>query len=63
VEIVIVLSLVGLLLASGALALFARTLRDRSWQHTDRMALFPIQEDAPRLAATEQRPEGAGRTS
>ncbi len=62
-EIIIIFSLFGLLLVSGALALFWRSLRDRTWQHTDRIALFPIQEDAPQLTAAEQCPEGAGRTS
>lgn len=57
------LSLFGLLLASGALLLFTSSLRDRTWQHSDRLCLFPIQEDAPRLPAVEQSPEDAGRTS
>ena len=46
-EVVILLAAVGLLLVSGALVLFTRSLRDRDWQHTDRMSLFPIQDDAP----------------
>ncbi len=57
------LAFFGLLLVGGMLALFSRSVRDRTWQHTDRLALFPIHEDAPRLPAQEQRPEGAGRTS
>lgn len=46
-EVVIVLAVVGLLLTLGALTLFTRSLADRDWQHTDRMSLFPIQDDAP----------------
>ncbi len=57
------LAFFGLLLVAGALALFTRSLRDRTWQHVDRIALFPIHEDAPRLPAEEQAPEGAGRMS
>ncbi len=47
-EIVILLALVGLLLTGAALVLFTRSLRDRDWQHVERMSLFPIQDDAPR---------------
>jgi len=54
VEIVILLALIGLLLVGGALALFTRSVRDRDWQHVDRLALFPIHDDttaAPRAGA------------
>jgi hypothetical protein len=46
VEIVILLALFGALLTAGALVLFTRSLRDRDWQHVDRMSLFPLQDDA-----------------
>jgi hypothetical protein len=45
VEIVILLAFIGLLLVGGALALFTRSVRDRDWQHVDRLALFPIHDD------------------
>ena len=44
-EIVILLAFIGLLLVGGALALFTRSVRDRDWQHVDRLALFPIHDD------------------
>ena len=53
-EIVILLALIGLLLVGGALALFTRSVRDRDWQHVDRLALLPIHDDAsasPRAGA------------
>ena len=54
-EIVILLAFVGLLLTSGALLLFTRSLAARDWQHVERMSLFPIQDDAPRLPGAEHR--------
>ncbi|MDB4927536.1 MAG: hypothetical protein JWM10_20 [Myxococcaceae bacterium] len=46
-EVVILLAFVGALLTGGALVLFTRSLRDRDWQHVDRMSLFPLDDDAP----------------
>lgn len=51
-EIVILLAFIGLLLVGGALALFTRSMRDRDWQHVDRLALFPIQDDTTALSRT-----------
>lgn len=56
------LAFIGLLLVGGALALFSRSVRDRDWQHVDRLALFPIQEDAPVASRNGAGAEGAGRT-
>jgi hypothetical protein len=51
------------MLAGGALALFGSSLRSRDYQHADRLALFPIHEDAPRIAEedAETPSEGAGK--
>ena len=54
-EIVILLALIGLLLTAGALVLFTRSLAARDWQHVERMSLFPIQDDAPRLPGDTHR--------
>ena len=54
-EIVILLAFVGLLLASGAVALFVRSVSDRDWQHAERLSLIPIQDDAQRPTAIERR--------
>ena len=46
-EIIIVLAFVGLMLVAGMLLLFAHGVHNRSDQHADRLALLPIQDDAP----------------
>ncbi len=55
-EIVILLAFVGLLLAAGGVALFARSIRDGDWQHAERLSLFPIQDDA--MPSTPREPQG-----
>lgn len=60
-EVVILLAIIGLGLVGGALALFTRSLKDRDWQHAERLSLFPIQDDVPRAPAEERAPEGADR--
>lgn len=46
-EIEILLVFVSLVLAGGAVALFVRTVRERTYEHSDRLALLPMEEDAP----------------
>lgn len=49
-EIVILLAFVGLVLVAGMLLLFGHGVHHRSDQHADRLALLPIQDDAPAVA-------------
>ncbi|MEZ4394090.1 MAG: hypothetical protein R3A48_23705 [Polyangiales bacterium] len=51
-EVVILLAFVGLVLVAGMLLLFGHGVHQRSDQHADRLALLPIQEDAPAVEAT-----------
>lgn len=46
-EVVILLAFIGLGLSAGALLLFAHSMRNRVDQHADRLALLPIDDDAP----------------
>jgi hypothetical protein len=46
-EIVIMLAFVGLVLVAGMLLMFGHSVHSRSDQHADRLALLPIQDDAP----------------
>ncbi|MFO0628097.1 MAG: hypothetical protein U0325_21155 [Polyangiales bacterium] len=46
-EIIVLLAFVGLVLVAGMLLLFGHGVHQRSDQHVDRLALLPIQEDAP----------------
>jgi hypothetical protein len=45
VEVLIVLALVSLSLAAGAVLFFARGLRDRTHEHADRLALLPLDRE------------------
>ncbi len=51
-EVVIVLAMIGLGLVAGALLFFCWTVRARDYQFADRIALMPMDDDAPR---TEER--------
>lgn len=44
-EVLIILAAVSLSLVAGALLLFARGLRDRTHEHSDRLTLLPLDED------------------
>lgn len=46
-EIVILLAFIGLVMVAGMLLLFGHGVHNRSDQHADRLALLPIQDDAP----------------
>ena len=50
--IVIMLVFVSLVLATSAVALFVRSVRERTYEHSDRLALLPMEEDAPPKPAT-----------
>lgn len=46
-EVLILLLFVGVLLVGGAIAFFAWTVREHSYDHTDRLALLPLEEEEP----------------
>lgn len=46
-EIIVLLAFVGLVMVAGMLLMFGHGVHQRSDQHADRLALLPIQEDAP----------------
>jgi hypothetical protein len=47
VEILILQVFVSLLLVVGSVILFGYTCRQRSFEHVDRLALLPMEDDAP----------------
>ncbi len=46
-EIVILLVFVSLVLAASAVAFFVRNVRERTFEHSERLALLPMEDDAP----------------
>lgn len=48
VEILILQVFVSLLLVLGSVILFAFTCRQRSFDHADRLALLPVEDDTPK---------------
>jgi len=57
VEILIPMVLISLALVAGAIALFVWTVRQRTFDHADRLALLPLEEDeASRQAAPPRGP-------
>lgn len=44
-EVLILLLLIGVLLVAGALAFFAWTVRQHTYDHSDRLALLPLEEE------------------
>lgn len=46
-EIIVLLAFIGLVMVAGMLLMFGHGVHQRSDQHADRLALLPIQEDAP----------------
>jgi hypothetical protein len=49
VEILILQVFVSLLLVVGSVVLFGYTCRQRSFDHVDRLALLPLDDEAPAL--------------
>jgi hypothetical protein len=47
VDILILQVFVSLLLVVGSVLLFAFTCRQRSFDHADRLALLPVEDDGP----------------
>lgn len=47
-DVLILLIFIGLVLVFGAVAFFAKTLKDGSFEHADRLALLPLRDDDPR---------------
>lgn len=41
---------VSLILVAGSVVLFVHTVRSRTLEHADRLALAPLDDDAPRAA-------------
>lgn len=56
-DILILLVFISLMLAGSAVGLFAWLVRQRTFQHDDRLALLPIEDDqrAPRAHAAAER--------
>ncbi len=46
-EVLILLVFVSLILAGSGVGLFVFLVRARTFQHADRLALLPIEEEAP----------------
>jgi hypothetical protein len=53
VEILVMQVFVSLLLVLGSVLLFLFTARQRDFDHADRLALLPTEEDKPTLEGTE----------
>lgn len=54
-EIIVLLAFIGLVMVAGMLLMFGHGVHQRSDQHADRLALLPIQEDAPVAEAASVR--------
>lgn len=54
-EIIVLLAFIGLVMVAGMLLMFGHGVHQRSDQHADRLALLPIQEDAPTAEAASAR--------
>ena len=61
-EVVILQVFVSLLLVCGSLLLFAYSVRQRDFEHTERLALLPIQPDGETTVDFAP-PREAGRTA
>jgi nitrogen fixation-related uncharacterized protein len=47
VSVLILQIFVSLVLVAGAVALFVYTVRSRTFEHADRLALAPLEDDGP----------------
>lgn len=54
-EVLILLVFVSIVFVAGALAFFAWSLRERTLDHADRLALLPLDEPAPQKRAEKPR--------
>jgi len=59
-EILILLIFVCVVLVSGAVAFFAWTVRQGTFDHADRLALLPLHEDENTAQATDVEEENDG---
>jgi hypothetical protein len=50
VSILVLQIFVSLILVAGSVVLFVHTVRSRTLEHADRLALAPLADDAPRAA-------------
>jgi hypothetical protein len=64
VEILIMQVFVSLILVLGSVLLFLFTAKQRDFDHADRLALFPLDDDPDPTTTTtpKARPEGADRS-
>lgn len=56
-EIIILQVFVSLILVLGSLLLFGHSHRQRDYEHADRLALLPLDEDPPARAAAPPAPD------
>jgi hypothetical protein len=56
VEVVILQVFVSLVLVVGSILLFSFTCRQRDFDHADRLALLPLENDRVGAAAPDQQP-------
>jgi len=61
VSILVLQIFVSLMLVAGSVVLFVYTVRARTLEHSDRLALAPLEDDAP--AAAEPAPPSAASPS
>jgi cbb3-type cytochrome oxidase maturation protein len=54
-DVLILLIFISLALVGSAVAFFAWTLRKRTYEHSDRLSLLPLEEGASREASTQRK--------
>jgi hypothetical protein len=59
VNVVVLQVFVSLMLVAGSVLLFAFSVRHRDYEHSDRLSLFPLEDDTarPAPAAPESQPQ------
>jgi cbb3-type cytochrome oxidase maturation protein len=62
-EILILLIFVCVLLVGSAVAFFAWTVRQGTFDHADRLALLPLEEEQPTTPTTEREEDGYGNSA
>jgi cbb3-type cytochrome oxidase maturation protein len=61
-EVLILLVFISVVLATGGVGFFVWNVRQQAHQHTDRLALLPLQDDAPSTRGTPCAAAAAGPT-
>jgi cbb3-type cytochrome oxidase maturation protein len=62
-EILILLIFICVLLVGSAVAFFAWTVRQGTFDHADRLALLPLDEEQPTTPTTEREEDGYGNSA